>query len=77
MKIVSVLEQSVWSMVAQLESGGGGRSQAKPAVAQMVFVVVVFFVFFFFLSLRKWEVVLRQDFTGRTGSLAWSSALFV
>lgn len=35
-------------MVAQLESGGRVRSQAKPAVAQIVFVVV--FLSFFFVS---------------------------
>lgn len=37
------LEQCVLSMVAQLESGGEARSQAKPAVAH-------FFVFSFFVS---------------------------
>lgn len=50
MTIVSVWSKIVWSMVAQLESGRGGRSQAKPAVAQIVFVVVVVFVFFLALG---------------------------
>lgn len=31
-------------MVAQLESGGGARSQAKPAVAQIVFFLCLFLV---------------------------------
>lgn len=40
------LEQCAKSMVAQLESGGGARSQAKLAVAQ----IVLFFSFFLFLK---------------------------